>query len=110
MVSQIARVRPREDAVDIFLADLSERLRRVERILFSPDRSTFLLVTIPEAMALEETVRFYESLRNQHVAVSHLIINRIEETHGTCKFCAARTTAQRRPVALQSAFTVFAGC
>jgi arsenite/tail-anchored protein-transporting ATPase len=105
MVSQIARQRPREDAVDAFLADLSERLKRVERILHAGDRSTFLLVTIPEAMAVEETVRFYEILRNRNVAVSHLIINRVEETHGTCKYCAARTASQRRHLSrLQTRF------
>ena len=105
MVSQIARVRPRADAVDAFLGDLSERLQRVERILYSRDRSTFLLVTIPEAMAVDETVRFYESLRHQNVAVSHLVVNRVEETHGSCKYCTARTAAQRRHLSrLQSQF------
>ncbi len=95
MVSRIARVHRREDPVEGFLSDLSERLKRVRNILYSADTSSFLLVTIPEAMALEETSRYFEFLRQKGVPVTHIITNRVEQAHNGCTYCAARVRAQR---------------
>ncbi len=95
MVSQIARVRGREDEVDVFLRDLSVRLKRVREILYSAESTSFLLVTIPEAMAVDETRRYLAQLRRQNVSVTHLITNRVEQIHNKCPYCAARTAAQQ---------------
>jgi arsenite-transporting ATPase len=95
MVAQIARTRAKADPVDVFLADLENRLKRVHDLLYSPDRASFLLVTVPEAMAVDETVRFRDVLKKDGVPVTHLITNRIERFHGECGYCAARVASQK---------------
>ncbi|HEV7893948.1 MAG TPA: ArsA family ATPase, partial [Pyrinomonadaceae bacterium] len=58
MVSHFVRGRAaRADEVDLFLRDLSERIEAVRSMLFDPARASFVLVTIPEAMAFEESAR-----------------------------------------------------
>ena len=70
-------------------------------MLFDPARASFSLVTIPEAMAFEETARYFTSLREEGVPVTDLIINRVERAHGGCPFCRARA---RDAVALARRF------
>ena len=104
MVAQIARRRMVEDPVDAFLSDMNGRVKRVREILFAPENTSFVLVTTPEAMAVDETVRFLGTLRRQKVPVTDIITNRVERKHGTCEFCAARASAQRpflRRIAVQ---------
>ncbi|HYE16695.1 MAG TPA: ArsA family ATPase [Pyrinomonadaceae bacterium] len=95
MVSHFARGRPaREDEVDIFLRDLTERSERLRGMLTDPARSGFVLVTIPEAMAVEETLRYSRTLAEAGVSVTDLIINRVERQRGACPFCRARARMQ----------------
>src|ERR1700754_4041077 len=66
MVSHFARARRvREDEVDLFLRDLAGRVARVRSMLFDAGRASFVLVTIPEAMAFEESARYFKSLREE---------------------------------------------
>jgi arsenite-transporting ATPase len=97
MVAQFVRGRKaREDEVDVFLRDLSDRVRAVRAMLFDGDHSSFTLVTVPEAMAVEETTRYLEFLRAKSVPVTDLVINRVESEHGACPYCSARATTQSR--------------
>ena len=95
MVSQIARLPMRNDPVETFLTDMTGRVKRVRRILFASEQSSFLLVTIPEAMAVEETTRYLALLQSRRVPVTHVITNRVESVHNKCEYCAARVAAQR---------------
>jgi arsenite-transporting ATPase len=97
MVSHFVRGRAaRVDEVDIFLRDLSERVEAVRSMLFDPARASFVLVTIPEAMAFEESARYFKSLREEGVPVTDLVVNRVEQEHGGCPFCRARVKMQAR--------------
>jgi arsenite-transporting ATPase len=97
MVSHFVRGRAaRADEVDLFLRDLSERIEAVRSMLFDPARASFVLVTIPEAMAFEESARYFESLREAGVPVTDLVVNRVEREHDDCPFCLARTRMQSR--------------
>jgi arsenite-transporting ATPase len=97
MVSHFVRGRaPRADEVDLFIRDLSERIEAVRSMLFDPARASFVLVTIPEAMAFEESARYFESLRVEGVPVTDLVVNRVEQEHGGCAFCRARAKMQAR--------------
>ncbi len=80
----------REDEVDLFLRDLAARVAAVRAMLFDPARASFVLVTIPEAMAFEETARYFDSLRAEGAPVTDLVVNRVERAHGACPFCRAR--------------------
>src|SRR5262249_33499983 len=83
------------DEAEAFLRDLSERVRRVQEILGSHETSSFVMVTIPEAMAVEETIRYVRTARAEGAPITELIINRVEVLHGSCKYCRARHASQR---------------
>jgi arsenite-transporting ATPase len=106
MVSHFVRGRAvRADEVDLFLRDLSERVEAVRSMLFDAARASFVLVTIPEAMAFEESARYFNGLREEGVPVTDLVVNRVEREHGGCPFCRARVAMQARwLVELQSEF------
>lgn len=95
IVAHFARRRPIADEVDLFLRDLSQRIESVRKVLHDQEQTSFALVTIPEAMAVRETERYRELLRQQRVPVRDLIINRVEKEHATCEYCRARVASQR---------------
>ncbi len=97
MVAHFARRgRVREDEVDLFLRDLTSRVEAVRATLFDPARAGFVLVTTPEAMAFEESARYFKALRAEGAPVTDLVVNRIERAHGRCPFCRARAAMQSR--------------
>ncbi|MFN2597781.1 MAG: ArsA family ATPase, partial [Pyrinomonadaceae bacterium] len=87
--------RARADEVDLFIGDLTERIGRVREMLHNAGRTRFTLVTIPEAMAFEETARYLALLRDEGVPVTDVIVNRVERTHAGCPYCRARAAAQK---------------
>jgi arsenite-transporting ATPase len=95
MVAHFARRRLVADEVDIFLRDLNERIVAVRRLLHDREQTSFTLVTIPEAMAVRETERYLELLREQEVPVRDLIVNRVEQKHEGCPYCHARVRSQQ---------------
>ncbi|HEY6804735.1 MAG TPA: ArsA family ATPase [Pyrinomonadaceae bacterium] len=95
MVAQFVRRRPVNDEVDLFLADLNERIDRVRNLLYGSSQTSFALVTTPEAMSVAETETYFESLTAEGVGVTDLIINRVEREHDDCGFCKARVKSQR---------------
>lgn len=96
MVAQFVRGgRVREDEVDLFLRDLGERIERVRAMLYDEKNASFTLVAIPEAMGVEETARYYATLRGASVPVTDLIINRVEQEHDDCSYCRARVAGQQ---------------
>ena len=95
MVAQFARRRAPLDEVDLFLKDLSERIERVRSLLYNENETSFALVSIPEAMSVNETERYSASLKSEGVPVTDLIINRVEEEHAGCPFCRARVNSQQ---------------
>ena len=95
MVAHFARRRVVADEVDLFLRDLTERIKSVRHLLYDPQQTSFTLVTIPEAMSVRETQRYLELLREQRVPVTDLIVNRVEQEHEDCVYCKARAATQR---------------
>jgi arsenite-transporting ATPase len=95
MVAHFARRKVVADEVDLFLRDLTARIESVRHLLYDPEQTSFTLVTIPEAMSVRETQRYLELLREQQVPVTDLIVNRVEQEHAGCVYCAARVVTQR---------------
>ncbi|HEX3559967.1 MAG TPA: ArsA family ATPase [Pyrinomonadaceae bacterium] len=97
MLAHFVRARPaREDEVERFLRELAERVESVRAMLFDSSNASFVLVTIPEALAFEESARYFASLRGEGVPVTDLVVNRVECEHDACPFCRARALMQRR--------------
>lgn len=95
IIAHFARRRPVADEVDVFLQDLSRRIESVRKLLHDREQTSFTLVTIPEAMAVRETERYLALLSEQGVPVRDLIVNRVEQEHGTCQYCRARVRSQQ---------------
>jgi arsenite-transporting ATPase len=96
IMAQFTRgARARVDEVDLFLSDLSERIERVRSMLDDEQNTSFTLVTIPEAMAVEETARYFALLKDEGVPVTDLIINRVEQEYDACSYCHARVASQK---------------
>jgi arsenite-transporting ATPase len=83
-----------QDPVELFLTELVERLERVRSMLYDPAQAAFTLVTIPEAMSIDETSRYLKFLRDEGIPVTHLIVNRVENNRSGCSYCQARAKAQ----------------
>lgn len=95
MIQHFARRRVAADEVDLFLQDLTARIDAVRKMLYDAEQTSFTLVTIPEAMSVRETQRYWELLREQGVPVRDLIVNRVEQEHAGCVYCRARVATQR---------------
>jgi arsenite/tail-anchored protein-transporting ATPase len=95
MIEHFARRRAAADEVDLFLQDLTTRIAAVRKMLYDDKQTNFTLVTIPEAMSVRETQRYWELLRAEHVPVGDLIVNRVEQEHAGCVYCHGRVTTQR---------------
>jgi arsenite-transporting ATPase len=95
IMAHFARRKPVADEVDRFLNDLNERIAAVRKLLHDSEQTSFTLVTIPEAMAVRETERYLELLREQSVPVRDLIVNRVEQEHEGCPYCHARVQTQQ---------------
>lgn len=83
------------DEVDQFLTELNERIGRVRDLLQNKRRTSFALVTIPEAMSVKETERYVRVLRAENIPVTDLIVNRVEVEHANCAYCRARVQMQQ---------------
>ena len=59
------------------LEKFRRRVLHVRRILCNPDVTRFTLVTIPEKMGVNETVRAYESLAEFNLPVTGCVVNRM---------------------------------
>ncbi len=109
IMAQFARRRVLADEADQFLNDLNERLARVTDMLKNPSQTSFSLVTIPEALSVRETQRYFELLEREQISVTDLIVNRVETEHEACGYCRARVLMQRPWLAeLRKSFKKFA--
>lgn len=95
IIAHFARRRGPADEVDQFLTELNERIGRVRELLRDKDRTSFSLVTIPEALSVRETQRYFALLREENIPVNDLIINRVETLHDDCPYCRARVEMQK---------------
>ena len=83
----------RPDEADDFLFAMKKTVKKVQKLLQDKTQSEFIAVTIPEAMAIEETKRFLMQLKKLNVAVKQLVVNNVMESEG-CDFCRQKKRSQ----------------
>ena len=83
----------RPDEADDFLFAMKKTVKKVQKLLQDKTQSEFIAVTIPEAMAIEETKRFLTQLKKLNVAVKQLVVNNVMESEG-CDFCRQKKHSQ----------------
>ncbi len=78
------------------LQNTKDKIRMARIELSDPDTTQFVVVTIPEAMAVFETQRLLGSLNAWHIPASNIIINQLIPENLECKFCSSRRNMQQR--------------
>lgn len=95
VVGRLSRTTPPEGTADDFLLEMKRTVQRVRRLLQDADTTEFIVVTIPEALAVSQTVDLVAALREAKIPSSHLILNNVVPEN-TCAFCASRRRMQAR--------------
>jgi arsenite-transporting ATPase len=88
----------RREGPDEFV-ELRDRMERVAAVLRDPDRTDFRVVTIPETMAVRETVRLVARLREFEVPVGTLVVNKVIEEPGDCERCRGKAAVAEGAIA-----------
>ncbi len=83
------------DNIETFITTLSENILKTYRLITDKEKTEFVIVTIPDLMAIEETRRLSISLYSAGVKVNNIIINNIQ-TSIDCEFCRARRNYQNK--------------
>lgn len=76
MVRQFARIERIEKA-DKFLLEMKKTVKKVKELLQDTGKTEFVVVTIAEKMAVQETEDLIKTLRKFHIPSKHIIINNI---------------------------------
>ncbi len=82
------------DSADDFLVSMKKTVKKIEGLLKDENRCEFIVVTIPEDMAIKETERMVKSLNQYNVKVRQMIINNVVPEQVHCPFCRARRENQ----------------
>ncbi len=81
--------------IDTFIRNLSASIYRAHTLITDENQTEFVIITIPDLMAIEETKRLIISLYSAGVKVNNIIINNIQ-SNLDCEFCKARRNHQNR--------------
>jgi len=84
----------RPDSADDFLMNMKRTVKKIEGLLKDENKCEFIVVTIPEDMAIKETERMVKSLNQYKVTVRQMIINNVIPEQSLCPFCRARRENQ----------------
>ena len=87
------------DEGDDFLLSMKKTVKRIEDLLRDTNKSEFIAVTIPEAMAVLETARLISNLGKFGIKVRQMVINNVVESNG-CEFCREKRKEQEKYINL----------
>lgn len=76
MVRQFAR-EERVEKADEFLLEMKRTVKKVQELLRDPEKTEFIVVTIPEKMGVRETEDLIQTLEEFRIPSRHIIINNI---------------------------------
>ena len=94
MAATFSRGRYQPDECDRWLESMAADAKRVERLLRDPAATEFVMVTIPEEMAVAESERMLNALKRFRIPVRSLIINHVVEQDTRCPACRGRRSGQ----------------
>ncbi len=87
------------DKGDDFLLSMKKTVKKIEDLLRDQNRCEFIAVTIPEDMAVLETVRLISNLSKFGIKVRQMVINNVVESDG-CEFCREKRKEQDKYINL----------
>ena len=84
----------RPDQCDQWLETMSQDAKQVEQFLQDSAATEFVVVTIPEEMAIAESERLVVALKKLRVPVRNIVVNHILDGDFLCPSCQWRRTEQ----------------
>ncbi|MFO8019453.1 MAG: TRC40/GET3/ArsA family transport-energizing ATPase [Promethearchaeia archaeon] len=79
------------------LEKLNESIVKARKDLTNEDKNTFIIVMIPEEMAISETGRLINELVKYEIPSSNIVVNKLyKDPKELCDFCLARRRMQQR--------------
>ena len=87
----------KEDNSLEILERLNNSIENAKEDLTNPIKNSFVVVMIPEEMAIAETGRLLNELMKYNIPVSNIVINQLySNTEELCDFCKARREMQQK--------------
>ncbi len=87
----------KEDNSLEILERLNNSIENAKEDLTNPVKNSFIVVMIPEEMAIAETGRLLNELMKYNIPVSNIVINQLYlDTEKLCDFCKARREMQQK--------------
>jgi arsenite-transporting ATPase len=84
-----------EDSSWEMLQQTKEKIRAASDQLSNPEMTQFVVVLIPEAMAVFETQRLLLSLKQWKIPATTLVVNQLVPPNPSCQFCSKRYEMQQ---------------
>ncbi|MBA7668882.1 Arsenical pump-driving ATPase [subsurface metagenome] len=79
------------------LERLNESILNAREDLTNPTKNSFIIVMIPEEMAITETGRLLNELIKNNISVSNIVVNQLyQDPTELCEFCKARREMQEK--------------
>ena len=94
MAKTFSRGRYLPDECDRWLETMAGDAKRVEQLLQDAAATEFVVVTIPEEMAVAESERLVAALKRLRIPVRNLVVNHVVEQDSLCPFCRQRRAEQ----------------
>jgi len=85
-----------EDTAWDMMQQTKEKIRAARQELSDPEKTQFVVVMIPEAMAVFETQRLMSSLKTWKIPMTNIVINQLIPENPECRFCSSRREMQQR--------------
>lgn len=82
------------DEGDDFLMEMKKTVTKIESLLKDRNKCEFIVITIPENMAVLESERLVNNLNHYGIKVRQAVINNVLESKD-CQFCRARQKEQQ---------------
>jgi arsenite-transporting ATPase len=90
--------RKKDNSLEV-LERLKESILRAREDLTNPMKNSFVVVMIPEEMAISETGRLLNELYKYSIPVSNVVVNNLyQDEDDLCDFCLSRRKMQRRNI------------
>jgi arsenite-transporting ATPase len=77
------------------LQQTKEKIKAARVQLSDPEITQFVVVMIPEAMAVFETQRLLSSLSRWKIPANHIVVNQLVPPNPSCQFCSKRYEMQQ---------------
>ncbi|MDD3978385.1 MAG: ArsA family ATPase [Methanomicrobium sp.] len=82
------------DEGDDFLVEMKKTVNRIHSLFRDSKRCEFIVVTIPEDMAVSETEKFVNNLKEYGIKVRQIVMNNVMPVNENCEFCREKRKGQ----------------